>query len=100
VPVRTTDRLEDLAAWLVVLLGGGVVVLAVVVGTRARDAVPEPGAAGATFAAWAWGGAVALAGWAALGLAWLGLRALTSRRNARAWERDWARVEPRWSGRR
>jgi hypothetical protein len=94
--VRGTDRLEDLAAVLAVLLGGGVLALAVVVGACASDAVADPGAA---LAAWAWGGSVALAGWAVLGLAWLGLRTLTSRRNALAWERDWERVEPRWSGR-
>ncbi len=97
--MRGTDRLEDLAAWLVVVLAGGVLALAVVVGARTADALPEARPAGAAVAAWAWGGAVGLAGWAVLGLGWLCLQAVTDRRNTRCWERDWERVEPLWSGR-
>jgi hypothetical protein len=40
-----------------------------------------------------------LLGLIALGAAWLGVRALVTRSNDRRWERDWARVGPRWSGR-
>jgi hypothetical protein len=37
---------------------------------------------------------------AVLGAAWYGVRCLTAARNARRWEREWARVGPDWSGRR
>jgi hypothetical protein len=32
-------------------------------------------------------------------LLWTGVRALTAHRNAAAWAREWALVEPGWSGR-
>lgn len=89
--MRTTDRIEDGAAWLLVLLGFGVAAAAVRIGLRIGQVQAVAG--------WAWGGAVALAGWGILGLAWLGLRAVTARRNARAWDRAWERVEPEWSRR-
>lgn len=56
-------------------------------------------AASASVVGWTWGVAVALASWAALALLWTGLRAWTARRNASAWAREWALVEPMWSGR-
>jgi hypothetical protein len=43
--------------------------------------------------------AVTLAGLALLAAAWAGVQALVDRRNAARWERDWARVGPRWSRR-
>jgi hypothetical protein len=43
--------------------------------------------------------AVALAGLALLAGVWAGVRALVDRSNAARWERDWARVGPRWSRR-
>ena len=55
--------------------------------------------ANATAVGWTWGIAVALAGWAVLALAWTAVRTLTARRNAAAWAREWALVEPTWSGR-
>lgn len=54
----------------------------------------------ASVVGWTWGAAVALAGWALLVLAWFGVRTVTARHNARVWEREWARVERLWSGRR
>lgn len=59
---------------------------------------PTPPAT-ATTVAWTWGVAVVLAGWAVLALLWAGVRTLTARRNAAAWAREWAQVEPTWSGR-
>lgn len=53
----------------------------------------------ATVEAWSRGTAVALVGWGGLGLVWLGVRRATAARNAVRWGRDWARVEPVWSGR-
>jgi hypothetical protein len=38
-----------------------------------------------------------LLGLAALGGGWAGVRALVARSNDRRWEREWARVGPRWS---
>jgi hypothetical protein len=43
--------------------------------------------------------AVALAGLALLAAAWAGVQALVDRRNAARWEREWARVGPKWSRR-
>jgi hypothetical protein len=43
--------------------------------------------------------AVALAGLALLAAAWAGSQALVDRCNAARWERDWARVGPKWSRR-
>ncbi|MCO1653464.1 hypothetical protein KDL28_00185 [Pseudonocardia sp. S2-4] len=40
-----------------------------------------------------------LLGLVALGGGWLGVRAVVARSNGRHWEREWARVGPRWSGR-
>ena len=34
--------------------------------------------------------------WAMLSLVWSTVRRLTAARNAAAWARQWARVEPRW----
>ena len=48
---------------------------------------------------WIWGVLAALAGWAVLLLAWFGVQRATAVRNQAAWARDWARVEPGWSGR-
>jgi hypothetical protein len=53
----------------------------------------------ATAVGWTWGVAIAIAGWSVLALLWTGLRALTARRNAAAWAKEWALVEPDWSGR-
>lgn len=41
--------------------------------------------------------AIAAAGAVALGGIWLGVRAVVDRCNDARWERDWARVGPRWS---
>jgi hypothetical protein len=43
--------------------------------------------------------AVCLAGLALLAGAWAGVRSLVARCNAARWEREWARVGPRWSRR-
>jgi len=43
--------------------------------------------------------AITLGGWAVLALVWTTVRAATARRNATAWAREWAVVEPDWSGR-
>ncbi|WP_214406895.1 Rv1733c family protein [Pseudonocardia lacus] len=43
--------------------------------------------------------ALVLAGLTVLGGGWLGVRALVARSNDRHWEREWARVGPRWSRR-
>jgi hypothetical protein len=53
----------------------------------------------ATAVGWTWGVAVAIGGWSVLALLWSGVRALTARRNAAAWAKEWALVEPGWSGR-
>lgn len=42
---------------------------------------------------------VCLVGLALLAAAWAGVRALVDRCNAARWEREWARVGPRWSRR-
>lgn len=61
---------------------------------------PAPTPAGtATAVGWTWGVAVTLGGWALLVLLWTAVRAATARRNAAAWAREWALVEPGWSGR-
>jgi hypothetical protein len=39
---------------------------------------------------------VLCAGGTLLGATWLGVRRVTLLRNARRWEREWARVEPQW----
>src|SRR5690348_10509063 len=64
----------------------------------------RPGAPPATVAQAAQAGAVAavtlvLLGLAGLSGAWLGVRAVVARSNDRHWEREWARVGPRWSRR-
>ncbi len=64
-----------------------------------RLAQPPTSADTATVVGWAWGVAVVLAGWAVLALLWTAVRAATARRNAAAWAREWAVVEPGWSGR-
>ena len=64
---------------------------------RVVPAPTKPSAASAV--GWTWGVAVTLGGWAVLGLLWSAVRAATSRRNAAAWAREWAVVEPDWSGR-
>lgn len=61
-------------------------------------AAPITGASAAVVG-WTWGVAVVLAGWALLALVWTGVRAWTARSNAAAWAREWALVEPSWSGR-
>ena len=57
----------------------------------------QPGTA--TAVGWTWGVAVTLGGWSLLALLWTAVRAATARRNAAAWAREWAVVEPNWSGR-
>lgn len=42
---------------------------------------------------------VALCGGLAIVTTWRGVRRFTAARNAIRWERDWRRIEPRWSGR-
>jgi hypothetical protein len=112
---RGTDRFEDLAAWVLATCAAGVVLLGVAVGrlgaqhtldrSRAEAAVRVPelahrtSAGTATVVGWTWGVAVVLAGWAVLALLWAAVRAATARRNAAAWAREWALVEPTWSGR-
>ena len=64
---------------------------------QARARPHQPGAA--TAVGWTWGVAVTLGGWAVLALLWTAVRAATARRNATAWAREWAVVEPNWSGR-
>jgi hypothetical protein len=53
----------------------------------------------ASVVGWTWGLAVVLAGWAVLALLWTGVHAWTAHHNAATWARDWAMVEPTWSGR-
>ena len=43
---------------------------------------------------------VTVLGGLVLALVWVGLRVLVASRNQAAWEREWRRIEPRWSGRR
>jgi hypothetical protein len=64
---------------------------------RLALAPTQPGTA--TAVGWTWGVAVTLGGWALLALLWTAVRAATARRNAAAWAREWAVVEPNWSGR-
>jgi len=64
---------------------------------RVVPAPTKPSAASAV--GWTWGVAVTLGGWAVLALIWTAVRAATARRNAAAWAREWAVVEPGWSGR-
>jgi hypothetical protein len=64
---------------------------------RLVPAPTKPSAASAV--GWTWGVAVTLGGWAVLALLWTAVRAATGRRNAAAWAREWAVVEPSWSGR-
>jgi hypothetical protein len=67
---------------------------------RTGRLVPAPmTASSAAVVGWTWGVAVVLGGWATLALVWTGVRAWTARRNAAAWAREWALVEPSWSGR-
>jgi hypothetical protein len=67
---------------------------------RTGRLVPAPTKpSAATTVGWTWGVAVTLGGWALLGLLWSAVRAATARRNAAAWAREWAVVEPEWSGR-
>jgi hypothetical protein len=67
---------------------------------RAGAVVPAPTkSSAATAVGWTWGVAVTLGGWAVLALLWMAVRAATGRRNAAAWAREWAVVEPSWSGR-
>jgi hypothetical protein len=67
---------------------------------RTARLAPAPTPAGtATAVGWTWGVAVTLGGWAVLALLWTAVRAATARRNAAAWAREWAVVEPNWSGR-
>lgn len=64
---------------------------------RLAPAPTQPG--NATAVGWTWGVAVTLGGWAVLALLWTAVRAATARRNAATWAREWAVVEPNWSGR-
>jgi len=67
---------------------------------RTGRVVPAPTKSSAASAVgWTWGVAVTLGGWAVLALLWIAVRAVTARRNAAAWAREWAVVEPNWSGR-
>jgi hypothetical protein len=67
---------------------------------RTGRLVPAPmTASSATVVGWTWGVAVVLGGWATLALLWTAVRAWTARRNAASWAREWALVEPSWSGR-
>ncbi len=68
-PRRGTDRMGDAVAWLLVSLALLVAVLAI------------------------------LAGRAALGAVWWGVRRWIGLRNAELWARGWERVEPQWTGR-
>jgi hypothetical protein len=67
---------------------------------RTGRLVPAPmTASSATVVGWTWAVAVVLGGWATLALLWTAVRAWTARRNAAGWAREWALVEPSWSGR-
>jgi len=67
---------------------------------RTGKLVPAPTKPSAASAVgWTWGVVVTLGGWAVLALLWTAVRAVTARRNAAAWAREWAVVEPNWSGR-
>jgi hypothetical protein len=67
---------------------------------RTGRLVPAPTKpSAATAVGWTWGVAVTLGGWAVLALLWVAVRAATARRNAATWAREWAVVEPDWSGR-
>jgi hypothetical protein len=67
---------------------------------RAGQVVKPPQtAAGAVITGWARGVGTALFGWCALLLVWWAVRRSVAARNAAGWDRDWARVEPAWSGR-
>jgi hypothetical protein len=61
-------------------------------------APPVP-AAGAGWVGVLGGLGVALVGWLVLGCAWWGVLRWTGVRNDAAWAREWADIEPRWSGR-
>jgi hypothetical protein len=60
---------------------------------------PPSTPAGALQAAIAAAVAMALVGLGTLAAAWAGVRVLVDRANAARWEREWARVGPRWSRR-
>jgi hypothetical protein len=86
-PVPVRDRRPAGAEVRVWLDGAG----------RVTSAPVEPGAAVAV--GWVRGVLAALCGWSLLALAWAGVRRVVELRNAAAWGRQWARVEPTWSGR-
>jgi hypothetical protein len=65
--------------------------------SRPTAAPMTPG--GALAAAVVSGGLVAAAGGTVLWWAWVAVRRFAAARNAATWDREWARVEPRWSGR-
>ena len=69
------------------------------VDANGRVGVDPPTRGDAMFSAIAAGVAVSLGGVLLLVFAWLGVRAVVLARNCTAWEREWRRVEPRWSGR-
>jgi hypothetical protein len=92
-PSRSTDRVEDAVAWLLLVLGAAVVAGAVAVGLTVHDAaLRRVDEAGARVAGAAWAAAVVVGGWTLLVLAWSAVRAVTGRRNDRAWDRDWERL--------
>lgn len=64
-----------------------------------RAVGPPAGAGAALVAAGTAAAPILLVGWGLLGLAWMGVRRWSAARSAEYWEREWARVEPEWSGR-
>jgi hypothetical protein len=67
---------------------------------RAGRPVAEPlDESAAVVAAIAGGAVVLLAGAVVLGFCWVGARSGIAVLNARGWDREWAQVEPQWTGR-
>jgi hypothetical protein len=64
-----------------------------------RVGVEPPTAGDAVLSAVTVASGVVLLGTLVLVLSWLGVRALITARNHVAWEREWRRIEPQWSGR-
>lgn len=56
-------------------------------------------ATGAAAAGWLAGAFTAIGGWVVLALLWRATRWATAAANAGRWAREWAMVEPEWSGR-
>ena len=67
---------------------------------RHGRAAASPQGRAAAFASGTGAGlAVAALAWTLVAVTWCGVRCWIGRRNAAAWEREWARVEPVWSRR-